>query len=409
MNIEKLCRESIDIIKSKWGLPDSGFVAGGSIANIIWELVSGNKAVVNDIDIFKLDDLVKIDSIEKCDSIFKYEYSDLVYHEDYTGISFTSNTKDFYSISESNNDGIFNIINYKSNSKSPDVIINSFDINATRVGYLIEEDKFYWTKDFEDFLKNGKLMVCNLNTPSHTAVRLAKKSKELNVDVSDFEFKLLQHTIISKYSDIIKLRFKERYADIYNEYKSILSRYFILDRDLEMEEVVLRLHGEKTKLFYLNVKNYSEFDTIQFFKDSNINGILSSKKFLFYMRNIYENVEFSYIWSKLSFFINDIEYFDRKVDIIDIELLGRLAIYAPNSIEKLKDFKLSEQISIVRTILDKFKDDPIIAICILEKINLDKNMELDDKSLLFLELLVRKEILSDKNIKKTNLILNTNI
>ena len=48
MNIENLCRKSIEIIKEKWGIPETGFIAGGSIANIIWELVSGKEAIVND-------------------------------------------------------------------------------------------------------------------------------------------------------------------------------------------------------------------------------------------------------------------------------------------------------------------------------------------------------------------------
>ena len=52
MNIEILCRKAIEIIKDNWGIPERGFIAGGSIANIIWELVSGKKAIVNDIDVF---------------------------------------------------------------------------------------------------------------------------------------------------------------------------------------------------------------------------------------------------------------------------------------------------------------------------------------------------------------------
>ena len=55
MNVETLGRKAIDIIKEKWGLPLHGFVAGGSIANLVWELVSGNKAIVNDIDVFVLE------------------------------------------------------------------------------------------------------------------------------------------------------------------------------------------------------------------------------------------------------------------------------------------------------------------------------------------------------------------
>ena len=85
MDVENLGRQAIDQIKSKWGLPLQGFVAGGSIANIIWELVSGNKAVVNDIDIFVFEKQIdKIDDNTK--TLFKYKDQDLKYYEDYSVI-----------------------------------------------------------------------------------------------------------------------------------------------------------------------------------------------------------------------------------------------------------------------------------------------------------------------------------
>ena len=55
MNVKQLAEKAIDRIKTTWGLPQSGFIAGGSIANLIWEEVSGNKAIINDIDVFLFD------------------------------------------------------------------------------------------------------------------------------------------------------------------------------------------------------------------------------------------------------------------------------------------------------------------------------------------------------------------
>ena len=134
MNVELLGRQAIDIIKSKWGLPKEGFVAGGSIANIIWELVSGNKAIVNDVDIFVFDSVqVNFDRSDKS-SLFNYQEKETKYYADYTGMCFNTHTKYFYSIVESTKDDIFNTIKYKSNSNDPSLIIKSFDINATRIG-----------------------------------------------------------------------------------------------------------------------------------------------------------------------------------------------------------------------------------------------------------------------------------
>ena len=128
MNIESLGRQAIDRIKSEWGLPLHGFVAGGAIANIVWELVSGNKAVVNDIDIFVFDGIEKeLDNNKK--TLFNYEEKETKYYEDYNGMNFNNYTKDFYSIVESERDDMFNTIKYKSNTSDPSLIIKSFDIS----------------------------------------------------------------------------------------------------------------------------------------------------------------------------------------------------------------------------------------------------------------------------------------
>lgn len=418
MNIESLGRQAIDRIKSEWGLPLHGFVAGGAIANIVWELVSGNKAVVNDIDIFVFDGIEKeLDTNKK--SLFNYQEKETKYYEDYNGMNFNNYTKDFYSIVESERDDMFNTIRYKSNTSDPSLIIKSFDINATRIGYSIEKDEIYWTSEFEEFLKTGELKITNLMTPSHTAVRIAKKSKELNAKLDEFEFKLIQYALTYRFIDRIKLRFKERYLDMCKDHKDILSKYFQLSRDLEAEEYVFGKIGEKVELYYLVSRNdekitdkddfekivYSQLPSI--FNDDNLNRIFKSTDFLFYMRNIYtsSSKELKEMWSKLYYFFNDIHYIDREVSNEDMDLLQRFSKYAPGSIENLKGFKLSEQIDIIKRFLDKFKEDPIIAISILESVKVDKNIILDEQTMLLLELSVRKKIINDTR-GKVNKILN---
>jgi len=80
MNIEFLGRKAIERIKSEWGLPLHGFLAGGSIANLVWEMVSGNKAVVNDIDIFVFDGIEEFNKEKK--SLFNYQEQETKYYED---------------------------------------------------------------------------------------------------------------------------------------------------------------------------------------------------------------------------------------------------------------------------------------------------------------------------------------
>jgi hypothetical protein len=180
--------------------------------------------------------------------------------------------------------------------------------------------------------------------------------------------------------------------------------------------VKIGVDNDKTKVLtkrgLLKIVIYMNDNSIN---DENINRINNSHDFIFYMRNIYKNKSLSEIWKKLYFFFTDNNYIDCQPNIEDLELISRLGVYAPNSIENLKGLKLSEQINLVRSILDKFKDDPIIAISILEKHKL-KGVELNDETLLLLELSVRKKIVKNNSnkvdrimgIDKTELELSTN-
>jgi hypothetical protein len=396
MNIDSLVRTAVEKIKRNWGLPETGFIAGGSISNIVWELVSGNKAVINDVDIFHFDG--QIEKIDKSDSstLFKYQEKETKFFEDYTGISHTQINKDFYVIVSSENDGIFNHIKYKSNKKDADLILRSFDINSTGVGYSIEEDKCYWTKDFKKFLKSGGLKVCNLVTPSHTLIRLVKKADELNCKLDHFEIKLLKHSLDWRFGDIIKIRFRERYFNLFEKYKDNLSNDFETKRDKVAEEYVKVQFGEEVQLHYLVPKINEKNRRV--FLDDNIKKIYNSNDFLFYMRNIYGNSNLKLLWENLHFFYKESEYIDCFPEKEDLEFLGRLLKSAPGTIENLRGLKLSQQIKIVKEIFQKFESDPIVAISILEKHKLN-DIELTDENLLLLELSVRKKIVNDTRDK----------
>jgi hypothetical protein len=259
-------------------------------------------------------------------------------------------------------------------------------------------------------------------TPSHTAVRIAKKSKELNAKLYDFEFKLLQYALSYRFIDRIKLRFRERYLEMCKDNKDLLSPYFQMSRDLEAEEYVFTKVGEKVELYYLVARDIKKevtevpltdnFEKIvysnlpQIFEDDNINKIFKSTDFLFYMRNIYgKDQNLKDMWSKLYYFFNDVHYIDREVSQEDLDLLQRFGKYAPGSIENLKGLKMSEQIEVIKKFLDKFKEDPIIAISILESVKVDKDIILDEQTMLLLELSVRKKIVNDTR-GKVNKILN---
>jgi hypothetical protein len=424
MNIESLVRIAVEKIKLNWGLPKQGFVAGGSIANLVWELVSGKKAIVNDIDVFIFDGIVDVIDPTNKKSLFRYQEKESQFWEDYNGIRYSLINKDFYTIESSEHVGMFNNVKYKSNKADTDIILRSFDINATKVGYSIEEDKCYWTPEFEEFLKTGELKVCNLMTPSHTAIRIVKKRKELDCKLTQFELDLLRHSLEYRFSDIIKVRFKDRYYDIFNDYIDDLKENFIIKRDFQAEEYVKTHFQEEVNLYYLqsiirdrtaevNIlidKPVNDIDEFiygrEVFDDSNIRKIHNSQEFLFYMRNIFGKNDLPEIWSKLYFFFTDKSYIDCQPTQEDLNLISRLGKYAPNSIDNLKGKKLSEQIKLVKWILEKFEEDPIVAISILEKHKLSQDI-LDEHDLFLLELSVRKQIVNDTR-GKVNKVLDAN-
>lgn len=412
MNIELLGRKALESIKSKWGLPSSGLLAGGSLANLMWELVSGNKAIINDIDIFQYDGKIdKSTNIDKSESLFLFKEHDVKYHEEYQGMGMSISTKDRYVITGAEKDGIFNNVKYVSTDKDPSFVIRSFDINCTAVGYSIEEDRFFWTEEFEDFLKTGNLKVVNANTPSHTAIRIAKKSKELNANLDEFEFRILSHCLKRKYYDIARWRFKDRYCELYEENKDILEKYFYIKRDTEIEQYLMREKNVETQLFFLECTDLLSESVVengwsndQLFEDINVYSLNNSKDFIFYARNVLGNKKMADIWGKVYYYYREKGYFDIEPDENDLNLLDRFSRYSPNSIESLKGLKISEQICLIKKLIEAYREDPIVAITLLEKGKISKDTELDEYTKLVLELSVRKEITNDYKGKAAKII-----
>jgi hypothetical protein len=401
MNVEQLAKRAIDKIKTTWGLPQSGFIAGGSIANLIWEEVSGNKAVINDIDVFLFDGILEKLVQDKSQTLYEHSTKENIWYEDYNGIAFMTKEKDFYCITESTKDDMFNYIKYQSNSPEPRIVIDSFDINCTAVGYSIDNDEYYWTDEFEKFLETGILRITNVKTPSHSVLRIIKKADELSATLTDFELNILQYALSDNvHLSPYKVRFQERYLDVFVKYIDRLSEFFYIQKDVQCIEWLRVSQNKDVKLWKLVSSNQSVFN------DKNLQE-LKADNYLFYIRNIYsnKNQNLKLIWENLHYFYNTPGYVDQEVAEEDIKLLSRLVYNAPNTIPNLKGLKLSEQINLVRKLLEVYNDDPIIAISVLEKNKLDKDIELDEQTKLLLELSVRKEIVNDTRGKVNKILI----
>lgn len=420
MDTEALARKALALIKERYGLPKRGFLAGGALANAMWHLHTGKPGPINDIDVFVFESKIELRGIdhriEKDKSLFGFKDKDRRYFEDYTGICWTDYVKDLYTISSSENEGIFNTIKYDSSTEDPAIVLKAFDLNCVKVGYHIEKDSFIISKEFEEFLQTGQIKIVNMMTPSHTPLRIVKKAKELGATYDELEMRLTTHAMITTFSDIIKLRFKERYATMYEEHRDQLEKYFVMKRDKDTENW-LKMNDIETTLYKLEPTGYffpEKTETIEvllddfipewnLFEDDNVLSIQTSRELLFYIRNVWKT-EKTVQWKKLHFFYKDSAYLDERISQEDTELLHRIAIHSPKSIENLSGMSAAKQVSVVKELLNTFKEDPIIAISILEKGSF-KGVDIEDElNQLLLELGVRKEIVNDTKNKVGNIL-----
>jgi hypothetical protein len=425
MNIDLLCQRALQYLKDTYSdFPKTGFIAGGSLANLIWEGVSGNIAKVNDIDVFLFEKILDRNPNEVSNWLspgqpdgqkLYYHKKEEVYFEDYSGLCTTSQSRDFYVIEKTSHDGIYNYVNYSANKRSPQIIIDSFDINCVQVGYSIDEDKFYYTKEFIEFIQTGQLKLVNLMSPAHSAIRLVKKKHDLNAKLDELELKLCQHSLSVGMNDTNRIYFTDKYTSIFKKYESELSNYFTLKEAPEIREL-FKTKGLDMEIWTLIVKDNKSLNSEneifnifsnenKIFDDPNINKIWNGQKLLFYIRNIQNDQRSKLVWEKLNYLFKNDDYVDSYFSEEDIEMLHRLTQVAPKTIENLKGLTLSQQVSIMKNMFDKYKEDPIVAISIMEKMKIDPNKEFDEGDILLLELSVRKEIINDVR-QKAQRILN---
>lgn len=387
MKFDSIFKQVIEEMKIYWNLPSSGFLCGGSLANLIWEKISGNKAVVNDIDIFIYKG--KPESEDFVFTNFNINKTEKVIHETYAGLNISYDRTISHVILNSRREDILNFIDIYAEKNEPQSILDSFDINCCQVGYLLEEDKFFYTNGFVKFLETGKLELNNLHTPAHSAIRLAKKADELGVEVPEFELEIASLSLSKVFLlDLQRLRFKDKYHDLFKKYEKHLSDKFELVRCHQSEEELVYRNINPDPLYRLQSKN-AVIDGVDRL------GISTSKYFLAWVRQVKGNLKLEELWKKL-FVAYDSkltfeEYLDTEPIVSDLELLEKVIKWAPKSLKNLIGLKFSEQISVIKKVFEHFKNKPLVGISFLETLQIDDKIDFDDEmSMLVLELSLRK-------------------
>lgn len=404
MNIEELGRRALDDIKKLVTLPEKGTLAGGSLANLIWEYVSGNKAIINDIDIFvhtKISEeqhlANKITGPSNGKKAF-YKDTETTFYDTYNGLGINSAIKDAYYINKVEYDGLLNTIHYESTNSSPQIVIDSFDINCTRIAYSIDQDKFYWGDDFVSFLETGYLKLSNLSSPCHSAIRLCKKKEDLNAKLDSIEIRMCQYVLHRRFPDVNRRYFTTKYLEVFKKYAKVLIKYFRIQKESSMVPFMRNRNPdlpEDFELFTLTVYTESEdYDNPTFGFKMNADYFFDTKEFLFYVNNISEEDKKAMkYWDSLRPIYTRVDYIDYDATEEQIEILKNLSKTSSGFISNMKGLKLSEQCRILDRILEKC--DKTTAIRILNRCKITPEQKLDDDDIFLMSMLCRKDINKD--------------
>jgi hypothetical protein len=159
-------------------------IAGGAVANLIYNKIHNKNAPVNDIDIF----------------VFNQRGAeDVGINQDGALADYIGDIQDKLNnlkILDTKRDGIFNIINvevdhlFDLETLSIQLMTN-FDINATQACLIIDSKKIIALQHFDDFIKTKQLKAVSSNTPMKTMFRLLKKKKEFECYFDDNQIKVL--------------------------------------------------------------------------------------------------------------------------------------------------------------------------------------------------------------------------
>jgi len=402
MNIQLLAEKALNEIKTKYSnFPESGYLAGGSLANLIWEYVSGVKAIINDIDIFTFDGQLELNEVYQGSTMTKdgdklfYNKSEKKFYEDYTGFCTRLENKKFYFISHTKYDDIFNYIHFKGTENSIQLIIESFDINCTQIGYDIQNRTFFWTPEFEEFINSGKLKFTNLNSPHHSAIRILKKRDELSASLSDDEFNLCVFVIGKNLSGVTRRYFSEKYAHIFLKYRQELEKWFVLEQDEGISQLIKNQKNVDVKIFTLKlnqlIRDHEIFNSAP--------NIWRVEDYLLYKRYIESDESYKVVWDKVNYLVLKlgVKYIDEIPTPEDLELLYRVTYNTANIIKNIENLTITQQIELIKKLLNKFDSDISVALAILEKNQFNStDIDLDEDSSLLLELSVRKEIVNNK-------------
>jgi hypothetical protein len=239
--VDNLGRDIVRKLSQYSELPKTGFLSGGAVANTILSMEWGGDYPINDLDIFRIE---STDGMKSKKMPHRCAGMELI--APYVQLFVVNNLGRSYSVSKTEVRGILNFIYVQLETdhqkmENYRIIMDGFDLNCCQVGIDLESAELIYSPNFEAFVKTMQLQVSHPCTPFHTAIRIAKKKKELQCycnDEAQFQYLSQIPLILSPKSEDdsaekqipspskYAIYFGEKHYGIYEQHKEDLDRYF---------------------------------------------------------------------------------------------------------------------------------------------------------------------------------------
>lgn len=225
-------------------IPNSGFLSGGAVANLLMKYVWEDNYPINDLDIFV-----------ETENNFTFTYTPVrsnqltIEGDGYMVTKMVYDRGTTYNIIDVKRDGMLNTIvvsRIPNRDKKNDYtyILNGFDFNCCQVGIDLKNNKLYYTDGFESFLNYRQLEITAVYTPAHTAIRLFKKLDELKCYCNVEEcMELISQPLIlenminfrvNQFGIYFSLKYKEMYLKYYGKLKDYFQMVKFFDHKKEL-------------------------------------------------------------------------------------------------------------------------------------------------------------------------------
>ncbi|WP_042857926.1 PcfJ domain-containing protein [Dickeya sp. NCPPB 3274] len=239
----------IDHLQALGTLPDSGYLAGQAVSSALFDLYADDGeglVIYNDLDVFYQASIADIEEARGANrTLDTVGFQDCRIHQDYAHLQF-SVTKS-YDIVRSYREDLVNKVAYEHlyclGFDSPlQTLLKGFDINCTQVGVDLATGQLGWIPAFADFVRSRQLLISNVQTPHHTALRWFKKRHELPGAYGHNEAAMELVSLMSYAKGLdgvqrriersnIRWRFGEKNAELYLKFQHELAGYFDLVRE----------------------------------------------------------------------------------------------------------------------------------------------------------------------------------